>query len=948
MSFWQNDPVVGGAAPQGAQPVFTVPDPVGEADRARDAQNASRDDARADQIAQRQTATSSWRTLSPQEADAAGLPVGQVYQQNALGQVKAIGKQPPGSSGRPDPERLAQIDAALDNIKRLREMAGGVVGVGRVSGQVANIPIIGGLIGQNRADIEGALEMVEGDLIQQQIARLSAMNGGNGVATMANSETEARRMAASVANLNPNQSEEEFLIGLQRAEDFYRRQRETLAGGEAQPADQQDRAPPGVQYRTGGEGSNFITEDDKRFTSMLQSAWDQGATIEELDALSTQNGYMPVSTKEGIQDLLAAREQGGSVDWAPQATGERTAIERAVSSAADSDAGAYFTGAANAMTAGTLDEIAGAVGGEGAADRTQFAKEYMRDRSPIASFAGEVIGGALAMLPAARIAQAGGKAALAGEVAYGAAYGAGENNENRIAGAAIGAGGAAAGDYIGRKLMQRYGRRIPAETGREGVAEAAESLTPAQRYSRAQDYGVDLSIGDVRGMGAKAVERTLDVQPGSAGVMNAARDQTREQLSGAVDDVAGQYGGAATWDSMGDAAQAGARKWIAKAKGEKGNPLDRGVIGKAYDAIPISPGSPARVENTLAALEEVNGQFSSNPKLRSMMQDTRAAKLMDALGENGAEISWSDLKALRSAIGEDMSGFRIAAQDSRQSTLSRLYGALSEDMRATAQAAGDGALTKFERANNLNRAVEQRIDGALTSILGRDGVQSPERAAGKLRSMIMSGKSTADFKQLAEIRRSMPAAEWGEVSGAMIRLMGQPAKSEGRDFSADTFVRTYADMTEPAKNLLFGGGNSELRKNLDQFAEVVGDVAGSNSTRNTSNTAMGIAGLIGFGAGGVPGLVGQAVGSYGAAKLWTHPPFVRWATGYAKMLKKAEGSGSAPAAAAIKAQLGHLDRITKGGGPVSADIIVFRDYLSNAVSQSPERLAAEPTEGDRQ
>ena len=943
MSFWENDPVV--SAPQGGpRAVFTAPDPEGQYDRARDA----RTDSRADSTESRQEAGSSWTTLSAAEAEAEGLPRGQVYQRNGLGQIKSVAKAPPGAMGERDPERVAQIDTALQNISRLRQMAGETIGVGRVSGQIASIPVIGGILGQNRADIEGALEMVEGDLIQQQIARLAAANGGNGVATMANSETEARRMAASIANLNPNQSVEEFLIGLDRAEAFYRRQREGLAGEEAAQDNREKdaKAVPTTVMRTGGDGDSFVTEDDMRFTAKLQQAFDRGATMEELDALAAQNGYAPVSGMPGSAEAFRLREQGVHTQWSPPQSGNRSLIERALSDVADSSVGAYFAGAANAMTGGTIDEIAGAVGGEGAADRAQFAKEYMRDNSPVASFAGEVTGATMAMIPTARAAQALGRSAVAGEMAYGAAYGAGENNDNRVAGAAVGAAGAKAGDWLGNKLLQRYGRKIPAEAAKETVAETAENLTPAAKFSRAQEYGVDLSVGDVRGMGAKAVERTLDVQPGSAGLMNAGRDRTREQLTSAVDEVGGTYGGAATWDSMGEAAQSGARKWIAKAKGEKGNPIDRGVVGRAYDAIPISPKAPASVDNTLGALEEINSQFSSNPKLRAMMQDTRASKLLDALGEDGAQIGWSDLKALRSAIGEDMSGFRIAAQDSRQSTLSRLYSALSEDMRATAMQSGDGALAKFERANKLNRAVEERIDGALTSILGRDGAQNPNAAALKLRGMMMSGKSTADLSKLADIRKSMPADEWGEVAGAMIRLLGQPSKSEGRDFSAETFVRSFKDMSDPAKNLLFGKGNTELRQNLDKFAEVVGDVAGSNATRNTSNTAMGIAGLIGFGAGGAPGLVAQAVGSYGAAKLWTNPKFVRWATGYEKMLQKA--AGSTPAPAAMKAQLAHLDRIAKGSGPVGADIIIFRDFLANAASRSPERLAAEPTEGDRQ
>ena len=117
-----------------------------------------------------------------------------------------------------DPDRPAQILTVLDNIAQLRKAANKTLAVGKFSEGVRNIPLVGGFIGQNRADVEGALKMIQGDLIQQQIARLSQLNGGNGVASIANSETEAARMAPAIANLDPHQKPEQFQIELDRAE----------------------------------------------------------------------------------------------------------------------------------------------------------------------------------------------------------------------------------------------------------------------------------------------------------------------------------------------------------------------------------------------------------------------------------------------------------------------------------------------------------------------------------------------------------------------------------------------------------------------------------------------------------------------------------------------------------------------------------------------------------
>lgn len=916
--FWESDPVVEPAQAQGVQPVFTVPDPVGDAQRARDAENAARDNERADAAERRAQLTFE----AEQEARAIGGDAAEAERKAAAFLIRALGANQAYEGTGVGPRSLpGQI--AKDTIP---DVANYFTSGERQTADSAQDEFIAATL---RQDSGAAIPPEE---MESQRRIYFPMPGDSEAAI------EQKRQARLRAIEGLKQSSGRLL------DDTLGRW-ESMSAGAPAPANAM------TEYRTGGDGATKLTEDDRRAVALFQQAWDRGDSLQQLDALADSIGRARFSDRENIDELLRLREQGQPVDWVPEPTGERSDLERWLSDRAESGYGAFTGGLANAATAGMVDEIAGAVGGEGAQERAQFAKDTMRENNPVASFAGEVTGGALAMVPVARGAQLIGRGALAGEVAYGAAYGAGENNDNRLAGAAVGAGGALAGDYLGKQLLQRFGRKIPAEAGREGTAEAADAaggaLTPAQRYERAQRYGIDLSIGDVRGRGAKIVERTLDNMPLGGSVTGAARDRTRGQLNNAVDTVAGEFGTASTADSMGDALQAGARKWIARAKGEKGNPLDRGVIGKAYDAIPISANSPAQKTNTLAALEEINQQFSSNPQLRELMKDTQASRLLDALGDSGSELSWSDLKALRSAVGEDMSAMRISSQGSRQSNLSRLYGALSEDMRETARARGPAALARFERANTLNRQVEARIENTLTSILGRDGMQSAERAAQKVRAMSVSGRSTADFRQLAEIRKSMPAAEWGEVSSALIRLIGQPAGSEGREFSAQTFVRNFADMSAPAKNLIFGGPNSALRKNLDDFVEVVGDIAGSDATRNTSNTGMVVSGALGL-TGGLPTLITQALSSYGAARLWTYPPFVRWATGYSKMLKRAAENGTAPSEAAVKSQLAHLDRIAKGGGPVSADVILLRDYMQNSLAQSPERLAAEPTEGDRQ
>jgi hypothetical protein len=125
------------------------------------------------------------------------------------------------------------------------------------------------------------------------------------------------------------------------------------------------------------------------------------------------------------------------------------------------------------------------------------------------------------------------------------------------------------------------------------------------------------------------------------------------------------------------------------------------------------------------------------------------------------------------------------------------------------------------------------IDGALTRLLGRDGQQSPEKAAAAVQAMTKGGKSTGDLKTLAQIRAAtIKSGAWNEIASTLIRMGGQPANSPGRDFNPQTFVHWYADMSEPARAMLFG--NSELRKSLDGFVAVNQRLQKVNALRNTS------------------------------------------------------------------------------------------------------------------
>jgi hypothetical protein len=640
---------------------------------------------------------------------------------------------------------------------------------------------------------------------------------------------------------------------------------------------------------------------------------------------------------------------------------------------------AYMRGVADIPTFGMADKIAAAGntifnGGTMAGNlaRENAISDYDAKHYPGSRLTGQFAGGVLLpMGEMSTLGQVGGKSALVG-----AGYGAGSSRHwgdvpgnaatGAVAGGVTGAGlfGVGRGASALSRWMGAKPETIPPlvdnVTGR--LNEPLESARPAQRMALAKQFGMDLPLGAAGDKSAAIIEKGLDRLPASAGVMNDTRRALTGQLDTALSGVSGQYGTGRNVHDLGAAAQKGANNWI-----------DRfdAVSSKVYDAIPIRAADAAQTGNTGAALQRLTTIFQSNPELEQAFRNSKlhtylgaiAGKIenvdtgiLDASGkpiirqqQKGGGLSWEDLKNFRSRIGYEIGEQRFSDSPTKDE-LRALYGALSEDMRATAQAKGPAALRAFERANTLYKQGQDRIDNSLVALLGDDSKNNPERAAAKLMGIVTS-KTTGNLDMLSGIRASnVKGGTWGDVASSLINLMGQPRNSEGRAFNPQTFVQNYADMSEPARNLIFADrGRAPLRKALDQFVMVNQRLAGTDALRNTSNT---VPGLIGAGAvmsvasnlahaathpveaaSAAAALTGAATANYGLAKLWTNANFVRWATGYTR----AEASRNVNA---TRAQFGRLRVLASQNPAIRNEVEQFARSLMQHANDNVSRAAA--------
>lgn len=561
--------------------------------------NEEADNARADRTEARQEAASAWRQLTPEETTQRGLPQGGVFQVNGLGEIKKVADPADG----PDPaaeassrrERLARIDEALANLDALEERVSSSVlglGVGSIVGQEtfrAGEDFMGasGWFNQTANDVAGRIEMVQGDLINQVRQEMQESGAPIGVRG-ADTEKEASRLAASIANMAQTQDEDTFLEGLERARRYYQRRRQSLIDALGEQIQQEQ--PPAL---SGGQGT--APPDDRDATSQQLPDLRPGAGLDYGNSREQQGLAQGVIREDnpvlaGVRDEYAERLRRGEnaeqiIRWArsagidpsafstiqaqvkfrdenPDVPIEQydttqlddrivplSAFDNAVNQAAQSPLGTFFVNAGNAASGWTLDNIVGMTGGS--AERARIGMNALAERNPGSALAGTVTGGVLAALSGegalgAAGMRAGIPRAFAADTAYGTVAGAGAADDgDRLSGAAQGAvmagAGSLAGSALGRGLQNtaKGTRNADVTTLR---AEGVNAMTVGQTYGGSGRVGEAIKGVEDRIAGIPVIGDAVNAQrnEGLRQFNQAAFRKALEPIGGDVGDKVGQ------------------------------------------------------------------------------------------------------------------------------------------------------------------------------------------------------------------------------------------------------------------------------------------------------------------------------------------------------------------------------------------------------------------------
>jgi hypothetical protein len=297
-----------------------------------------------------------------------------------------------------------------------------------------------------------------------------------------------------------------------------------LAGGAGSTGANPPPAGPTAPTITLATGSTR-NEADPQASALIDAGIRSGLTDEQINASLKAIGFnqtIDAKQSEAARAYLAANPgYTGSFGGAT-----REVVNSQLAQAAASPIGTYFTNAADALSAGTLDNLTA----DPAAARRGL--ELSNAQNPTAALLGAISGGALAaggveLGLGAGAARLGAGAAsrlltnpITADAAYGAAYGAGSTDEgSRLLGAGLGAGAGVAGGMFGRGVTRGLGNAT------RGVR------NDAVQYLR--DRNIPLTFGQTVGQSGvlgRAIQGAENRLSGLSGVGDVVGNRYREGI----------------------------------------------------------------------------------------------------------------------------------------------------------------------------------------------------------------------------------------------------------------------------------------------------------------------------------------------------------------------------------------------------------------------------------
>lgn len=808
---------------------------------------------------------------------------------------------------------LTRILGQLQNVRRDAQDNGGWGETGAIGSIVRRF----GPTGTAAYDLSGQIQSIDANLAFEELANMRR-NSPTGGALGQVTERELDLLRSTVANLDPNLSQEEFLRQVDTAIQHYRGMIERLAPPRSERGEKQE--PPGgyavaAQPPAGGQPG----QPDNRPVP-------PGVTVEGVDP-QTGDRY-------GYRIVDGQQVPWGEISSPPNIT---AAADRGMGDSSRGQGGfgetvdAFIRGAADTSSFGFSDELTGIMNAitygdttvNQEIDRQRAVDAYDAQHSPWARLTGQVAGAFLNPLGAAGNAIRGGRVALTAGGAmregavFGGLYGFGSGEGNpveRLPSAGIGAAVGGAGGAALGGAAEVIGPRIASRLATGGNP---RQLERAQLLGDFTDQGVTPLPANVGGPGVNRLTSAAGQSPVSAGRVVEAFQRQGNEMQAAVGRAAESVGTPANTETAG-AIVRGAGERIIQRTRDTGNRLYERAARLAGD-VRVRPQQALQVIDD--ELTRLNETADINAPLIAELQRFRQS----LAGNEGLSID--GIRTARTIAGRASRTEALRATDAQRS-LGMVMNAISADIeQGLVQAGRRGAAEAFRRADDMWRQRVEYIDQTLEPLIGRN--RSGESIIATLEGYTRdTGRGNA--ARLRQVLRALEPQELGDIQATLINRMGRATNGQqdatGEAFSASRFLTNWNSLSPQSRNLLFQG---ELRQNIDQIARVAGGMRDTGRYANFSNTGGVVGWLLNLGAVGVDlGTAGAlAAGQYLNGRLMTSPGFTRWLA-------------RAPREGVPQGYIRRLETIATREPAIAADIRGLQRQLEQAFAASPTRAAA--------
>jgi hypothetical protein len=356
-----------------------------------------------------------------------------------------------------------------------------------------------------------------------------------------------------------------------------------------------------------------------------------------------------------------------------------------------------------------------------------------------------------------------------------------------------------------------------------------------------------LPLGAVSGRGVSRFESGLQQTMTGAKAIDETYAKSIQELNEALQRIAGQGAGMSP-QAAGQAVLDSANAFKSKFKSRS---------DELYDNLEkmMPPGFLFKPQNTLNVIKTLEGAGVDNPELAKRLMPKDLVADLRALYSNEGIATYTDMKKLRTKIGNRMSSLNTG--DALLPELKQAYAALTKDMDEAALKLGGETARSAQKASRFYRvgqeAIENQIDPLVTQ--GKNTLD-PEKVFGKLSLGSKTQQQTLD-RQLAsfvkpDVQRQIGGTQLVQAGGG-----------------TDAF--SPAKLTTSLKKLQAGTGKlpSTMRNlpNMEDLKLVSDAFNRSASTVNRSNTAG--ANMIINTMGATGGLLGNMVTGGGQDLLAT-------------------------------------------------------------------------------